>query len=118
MPGFGRKRIPCKSDSVFSKNLHELMDGERFADLAAKIGVHPETINRYLNHAALPRGEILIRICKLYGVPLDILITPLARVQARESAIRAIIARFRRFGDFAGFHDDTERMIGEYEALK
>jgi len=113
-----RKRIPFRSDGVFSKNLHALMDGAKFADVAQAIGAHPETVNRYLNSGAIPTTYILVEICKLYRVPIEILTVPLSQIRTKEAALEAVFARSLRLADCCGFRAHTENLIAEYRGLK
>lgn len=84
MAGSRRPRIPRSYDSVFARNLHDLIiaSGMTYTATAKAIGSYKTTIERMLNHGALPRADLLMRICDYFNVPLEILRKPLAELQA------------------------------------
>ena len=78
-----RPRTPRAHDSVFARNLHDLIiaSGMSYTGIAKALGSYKTTIERMLNHGALPRADLLLRICDYFNVPLEILRQPLADLQ-------------------------------------
>lgn len=63
---------------AFTRNLSKLIQltGWSQAELAKKLGVHPQALNRWIKGEVTPGIGIIVQISKIFGISLDDLLSP------------------------------------------
>lgn len=81
---------PDQQRAVFARNLRNLSGERSAAELARDLGLHRNTVSRYMNSQSWPNPDVLAKICDFFGVDCRIYLEPIGD-GASESAFRAAV---------------------------